>query len=26
VRPQVEELRPFYQELIGEYFPATLQW
>jgi inositol oxygenase len=26
VRPDVKELRPFYQELISEYFPATLRW
>ncbi len=26
VRPDVERLRPYYQELIGEYFPAKLRW
>ena len=25
-RPDVEKLRPFYDELIGEYFPASLRW
>ncbi len=25
-RPDVEKLRPFYDELIREYFPATLRW
>jgi len=25
-RPQVGELRPFYEELIGEYFPPVLNW
>jgi inositol oxygenase len=25
-RPVLEELRPFYDELIREYFPATLNW
>jgi inositol oxygenase len=25
-RPKVEELRPFYEELIAEFFPAKLQW
>jgi inositol oxygenase len=25
-RPNVEELRPFYEELIAEYFPAKLRW
>jgi inositol oxygenase len=25
-RPNVEELRPFYEELIAEYFPPTLSW
>lgn len=24
--PNVEELKPFYQELIGKFFPATLRW
>jgi inositol oxygenase len=26
VRPDVECLRPFYQELIAEYFPPVLRW
>ncbi|HLN30519.1 MAG TPA: inositol oxygenase family protein [Gemmataceae bacterium] len=26
VRPDVELLTPFYQELIAEYFPPTLRW
>jgi len=25
-RPDVEKLRPFYEALIAEYFPAKLQW
>ena len=25
-RPQAEQLRPYYEELIREYFPATLNW
>lgn len=25
-RPDVAELRPFYEELIAEYFPRTLNW
>lgn len=25
-RPDVAQLRPFYQELIDEYFPAKLSW
>jgi inositol oxygenase len=25
-RPRVEELRPYYQELIDKYFPAELAW
>lgn len=25
-RPNLQELRPFYDELIKEYFPATLKW
>jgi len=25
-RPNLKELRPFYDELIKEYFPATLRW
>ncbi len=25
-RPDVAELRPFYEELIAEYFPPTLAW
>jgi inositol oxygenase len=25
-RPNVKELRPFYDELIKEYFPAELRW
>jgi len=25
-KPKVEELRPFYDELIKEYFPPTLKW
>lgn len=26
VRPNVEELRPFYEELIAEFFPAKIRW
>ena len=25
-RPDVKELKPFYDELIAEYFPAELRW
>jgi inositol oxygenase len=25
-RPDVKELRPFYEDLIAEYFPAELNW
>jgi inositol oxygenase len=25
-RPDVQELRPFYEDLIAEYLPATLKW
>jgi inositol oxygenase len=25
-RPRVEELKPFYQELVREYFPSQIQW
>ena len=25
-RPDVKELRPFYEELIAEYFPSQLRW
>jgi len=25
-RPDVKELRPFYEELIAEYFPAKIDW
>jgi len=25
-RPDLKKLRPFYDELIAEYFPATLEW
>lgn len=25
-RPDVEALRPYYEELIAEYFPPTLRW
>jgi inositol oxygenase len=25
-RPNVTALRPFYDELIAEYFPPTLRW
>ena len=25
-RPSLEKLRPFYQELIAEYFPGELRW
>jgi len=24
--PNVDELKPFYQELIAEYFPDTIAW
>ena len=26
VRPDVVALRPYYEDLIGEFFPATLDW
>lgn len=26
VRPDVKALRPYYEELIGEYFPSSLRW
>jgi inositol oxygenase len=26
VRPDLKELKPFYQELIAEYFPAKIRW
>ena len=26
VRPNVEELRPFYEELIAEFFPSKISW
>ena len=26
LRPDVESLKPYYQELIGKYFPPTLAW
>jgi inositol oxygenase len=26
VKPNVEELRPYYEELIAEYFPPVLSW
>jgi inositol oxygenase len=25
-RPNVAELRPYYESLAAEYFPATLDW
>ena len=25
-RPDLDELRPYYDELIREYFPAELRW
>jgi inositol oxygenase len=25
-RPDVAALRPFYEELIGEFFPSTIEW
>ena len=25
-RPDVEKLRPFYEDLIGEYFPEKIAW
>jgi inositol oxygenase len=25
-RPDVARLRPFYEELIGEFFPARIAW
>ncbi len=25
-QPDVKQLRPFYEELIAEYFPAELNW
>ena len=24
--PQVDELRPYYEDLIAEFFPAQVQW
>ena len=24
--PDVKALRPYYEELIAEYFPATIRW
>ena len=24
--PDLKKLRPFYEELIAEYFPATVRW
>jgi inositol oxygenase len=24
--PEVDALRPFYEDLIGEFFPATFAW
>jgi inositol oxygenase len=26
VRPDVAKLRPFYEELIAEFFPPVLRW
>lgn len=26
VRPNAAQLRPFYEDLIAEYFPPTLHW
>jgi inositol oxygenase len=25
-RPNLEELRPYYEDLIAKYFPAQLNW
>jgi inositol oxygenase len=25
-RPDAKALRPYYEELIGEYFPAQVSW
>ncbi len=25
-RPDVEKLRPYYNELIAEYFPGEVEW
>ena len=25
-RPDVATLKPYYQDLIAEYFPATVKW
>ena len=25
-RPDVERVKPYYEELIAEYFPAPLRW
>jgi inositol oxygenase len=25
-RPDVRKLRPYYEELVAEYFPAVLDW
>ena len=25
-RPDLKKLRPFYEDLIAEYFPAELEW
>jgi inositol oxygenase len=26
VRPQLGELKPYYEELVSEYFPAKISW
>ena len=26
VRPDIGQLKPFYEDLIAEYFPPTLRW
>jgi len=26
VRPDVRELRPYYEDLISRYFPSQIQW
>ena len=25
-KPQVDELKPYYEELIAEFFPAKIRW
>jgi inositol oxygenase len=25
-RPNLKELKPYYEELVAEFFPATIAW